>query len=136
MAPLRLTSSVKRVQYRIRPEALITEAKIIIKLVQQPTHAYIGKKGIVKKAHHLYRAAVKARVRPVGATNVIGWPARVAYAIPHSPREISTSGTPIAPLVRTAIVPPNASTGARHANQRNEIAARLFGVSPSRQSRQ
>ena len=104
----------------------MTEAKIIIKLVQQPTHAYMGRKGIVKKRHHLYKAAVKARVNPVGATKVIGCPAMVAYAIPHIPHEAMTSATPIAPCVSPAIAPPNASTGAKHAKYRKEIAARLF----------
>ena len=41
-------SPVKRVQYLIRPLALMTEAAIIMREVQQPTHAYMGRKGMVK----------------------------------------------------------------------------------------
>jgi hypothetical protein len=62
----------------MRPEALMAEAKIIMNEVQQPTHAYIGRNGIAKKTHHLYSAAVKASVRPVGATKVMGWPESAA----------------------------------------------------------
>ena len=93
----------------------MAEAKIIIADVQQPTHAYMGKNGMEKATHHLYSAAVKARVSPVGATKVIGWPANAAYAMPQIPHEAMTSATPIEPCVSPAIAPPNASTGARHA---------------------
>ena len=35
---------------------------------------------------------MKARVRPVGARNVIGWPVMVAYAMPDSPHEPTVWG--------------------------------------------
>ena len=50
------------------PEALMALAEIIMPLVHSPTHEYMGRKGMEKKTHHLYSAAVKASVRPVGAT--------------------------------------------------------------------
>ena len=118
----------------MRPDAFAIEATTSISDVQQPTHAYIGRNGNDMKVHHWYSAAVNASVRPVGPTKVIGCPASAAYAIPESPHETSTSDTPIAPPVSAPIAPPNAITGAKHAKNRNEIAASDLRVRPSRQS--
>jgi hypothetical protein len=70
------TSSVKRVQYLINPLAL-NEANIAkYKAVQQPHQAYIGRKGTPLLIVQADKAPIKDKVRPVGATNVMGWPAR------------------------------------------------------------
>ena len=44
--------------------------------VQQPHHAYIGKNGTPDLMVQADKAPMKDNVRPVGATKVMGWPAR------------------------------------------------------------
>ena len=70
------TSSVKRVQYLINPEALNDASTARYKAVQQPHQAYIGKNGTPDLIVQADNAPMKDKVRPVGATKVMGWPAR------------------------------------------------------------
>ena len=44
--------------------------------VQQPHHAYIGRKGTPDLMVQADKAPMNDKVRPVGATKVMGWPAR------------------------------------------------------------
>ena len=70
------TSSVKRVQYLMSPDALNEAKTARYKAVQQPHHAYIGRKGTPDLMVQADNAPMKDSVRPVGATKVMGWPAR------------------------------------------------------------
>ena len=44
--------------------------------VQQPHHAYMGKNGTPDLMVQADKAPMNDNVRPVGATKVMGWPAR------------------------------------------------------------
>ena len=70
------TSSVKRVQYLMRPDALNEANTAKYKAVQQPHQAYIGKNGTPDLIVQADNAPMKDNVSPVGATKVMGWPAR------------------------------------------------------------
>ena len=85
---------MKRVQYRIKPLAFANERPTSSKAVHTPHHAYMGRKGTWARAVNWKRAPMKARVRPVGARNVIGWPVMVAYAMPDMPHEPTVWGAP------------------------------------------
>mmetsp|Transcript_9665 Transcript_9665/g.30076 ORF Transcript_9665/g.30076 Transcript_9665/m.30076 type:complete len:412 (-) Transcript_9665:61-1296(-) len=130
------TSSVKRVQYLINPEALNDAKTARYKAVQQPHHAYIGRNGTPDLIVQADNAPMKDRVSPVGATKVMGWPARHAYAMPLSPQLSSTSRGPSAPHVAVCMTPPNATAGASTAKYRNKQAPALFAGfrNPSNQS--
>ena len=71
-------SSVKRVQYFNRFERLNIEdiAKKIA--VQIPVQLYRGKKGSAFALEKRYKVDMKAKVKPVGPTNVIGCPENMA----------------------------------------------------------
>ena len=70
------TSSVKRVQYLMSPDALNEARTARYKAVQQPHQAYMGRKGTPDLIVQADKAPMKDSVRPVGATKVMGWPAR------------------------------------------------------------
>ena len=89
------TSSVKRVQYLMSPDALNDANTAKYKAVQQPHHAYIGRKGTPDLIVQADKAPMKDSVRPVGATNVMGWPARhlrLFFALFYTPSTLSLCG--------------------------------------------
>ena len=67
---------MKRVQYRIKPLAFANERPTSSKAVHTPHHAYMGRKGTPDLMVQADKAPMKDSVRPVGATKVMGWPAR------------------------------------------------------------
>ena len=124
-------SSVNRVRNLTKFEADVKDETNRIAEVHNPVHAYNGKKGRFKDFESWNKAPQNANTGPVEPIIVIGCAEKSAYKTPHTAVEETISIVPIAPLVARAKRPPKPTAGAKHAKNRNIVAAIHCMLSPS-----